>query len=115
MSVNLLVVIVLGGMLGYWIVSLFFPSKPPPRPQEPPPGAAPTTTSALLSDWPRTLGVSARATPDEIRSAYKTLMSQYHPDKVASLGIELRELAENKSKEIGAAYQAAMRERGLEA
>ncbi len=110
---NLLIVIALGGMLGYWIVSLFFPSKPPPRPPEPPPGRAPT--SALLSDWPRTLGVSARATPDEIRSAYKSLMSQYHPDKVASLGIELRELAESKSKEIGAAYQAAMRERGLEA
>jgi DnaJ-domain-containing protein 1 len=39
-------------------------------------------------------------------------MSQYHPDKVASLGRELRELAESKSKEISVAYQEALVARG---
>jgi DnaJ-domain-containing protein 1 len=32
-------------------------------------------------------------------------MTEYHPDKVASLGPELRALAEKKSKEINAAYE----------
>ncbi len=116
---NLLVVIVLGGMVGYWVVSLFFPKKPPPRPPEAPPwrndaGAAPATATAAAT-WPRVLGVLPEASPEAIRYAYRTLMSQYHPDKVASLGVELRELAEAKSKEIGAAYREAMRSHGLDA
>jgi hypothetical protein len=32
--------------------------------------------------------------------AYKAMIIQYHPDKVESLGQELRDLAEMKSKEI---------------
>ena len=40
-------------------------------------------------------------------------MGQYHPDKVAGLGVELRALAERKSKEISGAYRQAMREHGV--
>jgi DnaJ like chaperone protein len=58
------------------------------------------------------LNIDANASVEKIRAAYQTLMSQYHPDKVASLGAELRELAERKSKEIGVAYREAMRSRG---
>lgn len=39
-------------------------------------------------------------------------MRQYHPDKVASLGPELRDLCECKTKEINIAYDRAMAERG---
>lgn len=49
---------------------------------------------------------------DEIRRSYKTLMSQYHPDKVAELGDELKRLAERKSKEINSAYQQALSQQG---
>ena len=45
----------------------------------------------------------------EIERAYKVKISQYHPDKVAQMGIEIRELAEAKSKEINAAYDYATR------
>lgn len=38
-------------------------------------------------------------------------MSQYHPDKVASLGPELRDLCERKTKEINTAYDQAMAEK----
>ena len=41
-------------------------------------------------------------------------MSEYHPDKVASLGKEIRELAERKSKEINAAYRDALFANGVE-
>lgn len=38
-------------------------------------------------------------------------MSQYHPDKVASLGPELRDLCERKTKEINTAYDQAIAEK----
>lgn len=62
--------------------------------------------------WHKILNVASDADPQEIRRAYKTLMSQYHPDKVAALGPELRDLCERKTKEINTAYDRAMAERG---
>jgi len=48
--------------------------------------------------------LSRGASPEEIRRAYYALIAQYHPDKVAQLGPELRDLASEKSKEINRAY-----------
>jgi DnaJ-class molecular chaperone len=39
------------------------------------------------------LRVNRGATRDEIKAAYRREIAQYHPDKVAQLGSELRELA----------------------
>jgi DnaJ like chaperone protein len=66
-----------------------------------------------VRQWPEVLGIGESAEVSEIKLAYKSMMSQYHPDKVASLGLELRNLAELKSKAITNAYREAMRERGL--
>jgi preprotein translocase subunit Sec63 len=52
------------------------------------------------------LGVDANASTEEITAAYRELATQYHPDKVASLADEFRELAERRMKEINAAYRA---------
>jgi DnaJ-domain-containing protein 1 len=52
------------------------------------------------------LGVSRNASPDEIKAAYRQRMQEYHPDKVAHLGRDLRTLAERKAKEINEAYEA---------
>jgi len=52
------------------------------------------------------LGVDEDASADEIRRAYQQKMREYHPDRVANAGAELRELAERRSKEINAAYDA---------
>lgn len=49
------------------------------------------------------------ASASEIKAAYRRLMQQYHPDRVAHLGKELRELAERKAKEINEAYDALLR------
>ena len=51
------------------------------------------------------LGLSNRATVDDIKKAYKTLISQYHPDKVSNLGSDLQNLAKKKTQEINEAYQ----------
>lgn len=51
-----------------------------------------------------TLGLTKGATPEEIKKAYRKLSMQYHPDKVRHLGDEFRAIAEEKMKEINAAY-----------
>ena len=50
------------------------------------------------------LGISPGATQDEIKAAYRRRIKEYHPDKVAHLGQEFRDIAERMSKEINAAY-----------
>lgn len=49
------------------------------------------------------LNVPESATLEEITSAYKRMAQVYHPDKVASLAPEFRELAERRMKELNAA------------
>lgn len=54
------------------------------------------------------LGVTSAASVAEITEAYRELARLYHPDKVASLAPELQELAEQRMKEINAAYSELM-------
>lgn len=100
--------IIVGLLLGYWIVSALLEHlQPSVKP-------APKTPEDLLiiHDWHKILGVFEDASPEQITAAYKSAIGQYHPDKVAHMGIELRELAEKKSKQINAAYEYAMRLKG---
>lgn len=53
----------------------------------------------------RILGLSGNIDKQDIKNAYRKAINEYHPDKVASLGPELRALAEKKAKEINEAYQ----------
>ncbi len=59
------------------------------------------------------LGISRSASNDEIKSAYKTQIKQYHPDKVSSLAPEFQELAKQKTQELNQAYELLKKERGL--
>ncbi len=52
------------------------------------------------------LGVKPGASKDEIHSAYRHLVHQYHPDKVSHLGAEFQEMARQKFVEIQSAYDA---------
>lgn len=51
-----------------------------------------------------TLGLKKGATAEEIKKSYRKLSMQYHPDKVGHLGDEFKAVAEDKMKEINAAY-----------
>ena len=51
------------------------------------------------------LGLARGASFAEIRTAYRKLSMQYHPDKVAHLGEEFKKVAEEKMKEINNAYE----------
>jgi hypothetical protein len=50
------------------------------------------------------LGIAPGASREEIKSAYRRLAAQYHPDKVQHLGEDFRKMAEMRFKEIQQAY-----------
>lgn len=73
------------------------PATPPPRSPESA-GAAPWDPYAVL-------GVSRGASGEEIAHAYRTRIKEYHPDRVAHLGKDLRRLAHERTLEIQRAYE----------
>ena len=56
----------------------------------------------------RILGIKGEATPERIKAALRKRIRKYHPDMVASMGVELRELAHRKTQEITRAYSHLM-------
>lgn len=56
------------------------------------------------------LGVSKKASDDEVRAAYRELARKYHPDNYTDDN-PLKELAEEKMQEINAAYEEIQRMR----
>jgi DnaJ-class molecular chaperone len=61
--------------------------------------------------WFEVLGVAPTASTDEIKAAYRKRVRQYHPDRVEGMGFELRQIAEQKMKQLNAAYDRALRGR----
>ena len=57
------------------------------------------------------LGVAADASFEDVRAAYQKLVQENHPDKVADMSAEIRELAERRTKEINAAYNELKKRR----
>jgi len=101
---------------GYWLVSRFLGA---PKAQQPPDSAKdddvaqreipPAYEPVTLSNWYRILEVSEYASREDIYAAYRRKISQYHPDKVSRLGEDIRAVADEKSKQINAAYEIGMR------
>jgi len=61
------------------------------------------------------LGVNAASSDAEVKRAYRSQMSQNHPDKLMAKGLpeEMIKLATEKTQEIKAAYEQICRSRGL--
>lgn len=75
------------------------------------PGSDKGNASQPLDPY-QVLEVPPEAPLEEIRSRYKELLLRYHPDRVQHLGREFQELADRRTKEINAAFDAVLRERG---
>lgn len=51
------------------------------------------------------LDIPQNATIQQIKAAYRVKLKEYHPDKVAFLGEELKQLAAKKTLQINNAYE----------
>ena len=84
-------------------------------------GAGPSGRAAAepardrLADAYEALGIEPDAAPAEIKRAYRRLISQNHPDKLAARGLpeSMRAVAEERSREINAAYDLIKSARGM--
>jgi DnaJ like chaperone protein len=61
----------------------------------------------------KVLGVAPTATDDEIKAAYRKLALKNHPDRVSSLGEDVRKAAEKKFQEINAAMETVKKARNM--
>ena len=63
----------------------------------------------------KALGIEPAATDKEVKTAYRRLMNQHHPDKLAASGLpdSMLEVAKEKTREIRAAYEKIRAHRGI--
>jgi DnaJ like chaperone protein len=59
------------------------------------------------------LEVTPEATNEEVKKAYRRLAIEYHPDKVAHLGEDIRKSATEKFQKLSAAYEEIKKHRGM--
>lgn len=103
-----IVVIIAALFIGYKLTTMVMtepkekaaPASPPPRPVT---GKRP---------WFEVLNVSPQASREQVVEAYRRLIREYHPDRVATMGQEFRDLAERRASEINVAYAEAMERLG---
>jgi len=77
------------------------------------PGARPPPPRPLHADPYVVLGIERSANERDIKRAYRKLMSQHHPDKLGDVPDELKRRAEERAREINAAYERVKAERGF--
>jgi len=66
-----------------------------------------------LDEAYQVLGISPDATDDEVRRAYKKMALENHPDRVASLGEDVRAAAERKFQKIAEAKDRIYKARNM--
>lgn len=71
-------------------------------------------TKQTNPDWAyQILELSPNCTNDEIKKAYRRMAMKYHPDKVNSLGEEVRQNATEKFRKVKEAYDYLKQQRGI--
>jgi DnaJ like chaperone protein len=78
-------------------------------------GGAQQDSAPSLDAAHRVLGVSAQASDDEVKTAYRRLMNQHHPDKLVARGLpkSMIGVAEQRTREVRAAYERIKTQRGF--
>lgn len=66
-----------------------------------------------LEEAYKVLEITSSATDDEVKAAYRKLALKHHPDRVASLGDDIRKAAEEKFRQINEARDLIYKSRGL--
>lgn len=78
-------------------------------------GSHQTNPAEALDDAYKALGVTKDSTDQEIKRAYRKLMSQYHPDKLMGQGVpeDMIAVATEQAKEIQLAYDLIKKHRNI--
>ncbi|MGI9263703.1 MAG: co-chaperone DjlA [Gammaproteobacteria bacterium] len=78
-------------------------------------GQTPGDRGVQVKDAYRVLGLDAGSSDKEVKTAYRRLMSQHHPDKLRARGMpdSMIPVAEEKTREIRSAYETLKEERGM--
>ena len=78
-------------------------------------GGAQATSAQSLGAAYRVLGVAAQASDEEVKTAYRRLMNQHHPDKLVARGLPVSMIgvAEQKTREVRKAYEQIKTQRGF--
>lgn len=66
-----------------------------------------------LEEAYRVLEIESSATDEEVRAAYRKLALKHHPDRVATLGEDIRKASEEKFQQINAAKERIYKARGM--
>ncbi|MDN0054244.1 TerB family tellurite resistance protein [Bacteroides caecigallinarum] len=66
-----------------------------------------------LDEAYKVLEISPDATDEEVRAAYKKMALKHHPDRVATLGEDIRKAAEEKFQDINNAKERIYKARGI--
>jgi len=63
----------------------------------------------------KALGIGSTASDKEVKTAYRRLMNQHHPDKLVAKGLpeSMKEAAEERTREIRSAYETIRDHRGI--
>ena len=78
-------------------------------------GGPANETGPTLGDAYKVLGVDSSASDSAVKTAYRRLMSQHHPDKLVARGLpaSMTAIAEEKTREIRAAWERIRSERNI--
>lgn len=61
----------------------------------------------------KALEIESTASNEEIKKAYREMAKKYHPDKVNTLGEDIKKIATEKFRSINEAYEVLKKERGF--
>jgi DnaJ like chaperone protein len=66
-----------------------------------------------IEDYYKILEIDSTATDEDIKKAYRKMAMKYHPDKVATMGEDVKKAANEKFQKLNQAYERIKKERGM--
>ena len=59
------------------------------------------------------LEIGPEASDEEVKKAYRRMAMKYHPDKLANMGEDIQQAAQEKFRKVSEAYQSIKKERNI--
>jgi DnaJ like chaperone protein len=66
-----------------------------------------------IEDYYKVLEIDSTVPDEEVKKAYRKMAMKYHPDKVATMGEDVKKAAHEKFQKLNHAYEQIKKERGM--